>query len=109
MPAGARSTRWSFGRRRSGGSCAHSRRRGWGHTMSIAHRRSPIGIEIGALTMNAVQLDASCKNVLAAATIARTPTASGDGRFDAQEAARLESILYRHGFVGAEVVACVPD
>jgi len=72
-------------------------------------RCSPIGIEVGARTIGAVQLTSASSRVVAAAVVARRPAAEGQGQFDAQEASRVESILYRQGFIGHDIVLCVPD
>jgi Tfp pilus assembly PilM family ATPase len=71
----------------------------------VIHRQpSPIGLDIGPRLIHAVQLDAGRSRITAALALSRAGTA-----FDGAEAARLESILYRNGFVGRGVVACVPD
>ncbi len=72
-------------------------------------RRSPIGIEVGARSIGAVQLDGSSSRVVAAAIVSRRPSADGKGHFGPEEASRLESILYRQGFAGEHIVLCVPD
>jgi Tfp pilus assembly PilM family ATPase len=77
--------------------------------MSLSGRRSPIGIEVGTRTVGAVQLDGSSARVLAAAVVARRPSAREPGPFETEEASRLESVLYRQGFVGRDVALCVPD
>ena len=56
-----------------------------------------------------MQLDGSSCRVLAASVVDRRPAAPGQTAFDTTEAARLESILYRQGFVGEDIVLCVPD
>lgn len=75
--------------------------------MRLTNRPSPIGIEVGARTIGAVQLDGSSSRVRAAAVVARRP--SDAGQFGAEEAARLESVLFRQGFTGSDIVLCVPD
>ena len=90
---------------------------GWG--------RSSIGVEIGNRQIAAVQLDGSGRRVLAAAMVARKAGPAGEaaaeteapsdipreasGAFGSEEAHRLESVLYRQGFTGNQIVLAVPD
>jgi Tfp pilus assembly PilM family ATPase len=67
---------------------------------SITSRYSPIGLDIGARTIKAVQVSlASPPQIVNSAIIPRTP----DRPFDAREAQRVRDSLRRRGFAGTRV------
>ena len=74
------------------------------------HKRLPIGIDVGARAIKAVQLAPSAQSVTGwrvAAVTSLTRTSSG-ALLDADEVARLSDALDRQGFIGNHVVLAVP-
>lgn len=69
-------------------------------------KRSLIGVDVGGRAIRAVQMDRSGSRIVAALKL---PREEGAGAVTVEEAAKLDSVLFRQGFEGASIALCVPD
>jgi Tfp pilus assembly PilM family ATPase len=75
--------------------------------MGLAKRYSPIGVEIGTRSIQALQLARGRRKWRLHASVS-VPLPVPNYPVDAQIARHLSDVLYRHGFVGQDIVLAAP-